>query len=279
MRKNCVCGIYQITNLQNGKKYIGQSTDVFRRWNHHRSNLVKGTHANRYLQRAVNKYGLSIFSFELIETVDKNNLDNKEIYWIQKLQTIQPHGCNLDAGGGGSRGRIVPENLRDKLRKPVICLNDLQIYKSVIFAEQSTGIERSMIQQCCLGNCSYARNSMDETTVWAYVCDFDRMADKEQYRKEKIAHAEYIRNQKPGNSKPVVRLNDRALFYTAREADIASGLADGTGVLRVADGTARSAGRSKDGERYVWRYVSDYERMTDNEILKVIALANNRQEV
>ena len=170
----------------------------------------------------------------------------------------------------------MPEDAKDKLRKPVICLNDLQVYKSATLAEQSTGIEHTMIQHCCLGDCSYVRNPNNEITVWVYVCDFNMITDKERYRKEKLEYAEYIRNQKPGNSKPVVRLNDRSLFHTARDAGIASELADGTGILRVANGVARSAGRSKDGEMYVWRYVSDYEKMTDNEILQVIDCANNR---
>lgn len=276
MRKDCVCGIYKITNILNGKKYVGQSTNIIRRWSHHKTNLIKGTHVNLYLQRAVNKYGLKSFSFDVIETVEKSMLDEREAYWIQKLQAAFPNGYNLKPGGDSRGEWCHSEQTKDKLRKPVICLNDLQTYKSVIFAEKATGIEHTMIQHCCLGDCNYARNPNNELTIWAYVCDFEKITDKDKYIKEKLERAYSAKNRVRGNSRAVVRLNDRTIFPTAKMAGISSGLSDGTNVLRVANGTARYAGSNQDGEKYVWRYVSDYEKMTENEICHAIMDVNRR---
>lgn len=58
-------GIYCIENIRNGKKYIGQSINVYYRWKKHKSELNNNTHDNDYLQKAWNKYGSDIFSINL----------------------------------------------------------------------------------------------------------------------------------------------------------------------------------------------------------------------
>jgi group I intron endonuclease len=60
-------GIYSITHKESGRKYIGSSVDIARRWNSHRSSLNRGVHENAYLQNAWNKYGSEAFLFEVIE--------------------------------------------------------------------------------------------------------------------------------------------------------------------------------------------------------------------
>ena len=59
-------GIYEIVNVLNGHRYIGQSIDIARRWRQHRNYLARGTANNPRLQRAWNKYGNDAFTFNVI---------------------------------------------------------------------------------------------------------------------------------------------------------------------------------------------------------------------
>lgn len=101
-RPKNITGIYKITNLVNNKSYIGKSIHIPRRFLEHRSpNEWKRT-PNKPLYIAFKKYGLENFTFEVIEKCSKDELNNKEKYWIAKLDTQNPNkGYNITAGGDG----------------------------------------------------------------------------------------------------------------------------------------------------------------------------------
>lgn len=97
-------GIYVIENTANGKKYVGQSYDVIRRFRVHKLKLRKGEHPNTHLQGAWNQYGENSFAFSVIENCSIEVLNDREMFWIEKLQTLSPNGYNLTLGGDGNRG-------------------------------------------------------------------------------------------------------------------------------------------------------------------------------
>jgi hypothetical protein len=61
--------IYRITNMANGKYYIGSAESFARREWQHKYDLRKGIHKNPRLQAAWNKHGADMFVFEIIEEV------------------------------------------------------------------------------------------------------------------------------------------------------------------------------------------------------------------
>lgn len=83
-----ICGIYKITNKVNGKVYIGQSRDIKRRWYEHRK--VKGDYDRHSypLYSVIDKYGIDNFEFEIIEQCRIDELNNREIYWIDKFNAL-----------------------------------------------------------------------------------------------------------------------------------------------------------------------------------------------
>ena len=63
-------GIYSITNIANGKIYVGSSLFLSKRIMQHKSDLKQKRHKNSRLQNAWNKYGADAFAFNVIEHVE-----------------------------------------------------------------------------------------------------------------------------------------------------------------------------------------------------------------
>lgn len=81
-QENKMIGIYKIENKQNHRVYIGQSKDILKRWNRHKRELILHKHINSMLQRASDKYGLDVFSFEILEQCEESDLNEKEKKWL-----------------------------------------------------------------------------------------------------------------------------------------------------------------------------------------------------
>lgn len=62
-------GIYEIVNTVTGMTYVGSSSNVFRRWSKHMSDLRCGRHGNPLLQRDYNRHGADSFSFRILQVV------------------------------------------------------------------------------------------------------------------------------------------------------------------------------------------------------------------
>ena len=80
-------GIYKITNNINQHCYIGQSRDIQTRWNNEKiaSNNKNDKSYNYPLSRAFRKYGIQNFTFSILEECQIEELNEKEHYWIKKL--------------------------------------------------------------------------------------------------------------------------------------------------------------------------------------------------
>lgn len=112
-----ICGIYKITNKVNGKCYIGQSNDIHRRW---KQELAPNAKLNPHLARAFEKYGIDNFEFEIIEECQREQLNEREQFYIEIYQSINPKlGYNKTEGGDGNLGRhfVMSEEQKEKIRK------------------------------------------------------------------------------------------------------------------------------------------------------------------
>ena len=88
------CGIYKITNLINGKIYIGQSRCIYRRWVSHRR-AAKDNSNQTLLYKAMRKYGLENFLFEIEEECSPDQLNDKEAYYMYHYNCFSPNGYNI----------------------------------------------------------------------------------------------------------------------------------------------------------------------------------------
>lgn len=97
-----ICGIYKITNLINNKVYIGQSVNVLKRFAAHKNRPFnpKSRQYESYFYRAIRKYGLENFKFEVIEKCKKEELNKKEKEYISFYHSNdKDFGYNLTKGG------------------------------------------------------------------------------------------------------------------------------------------------------------------------------------
>ena len=87
--QNTTCsGIYKITCQKTGEIYIGKSTDVKTRWQQHcKSAFNCGTIAHSLLHTKMRQYGLECFTFELLEKVPKDQLTEREKFYIDFYKT------------------------------------------------------------------------------------------------------------------------------------------------------------------------------------------------
>lgn len=95
-----IVGIYCITNKINGKKYIGLSKNIYRRWGEHKRTSFNPSSKEYYypLHSAMRKYGVEQFSFEIIEKCEESFLKEREKYWINYYNSVNT-GYNLTLGG------------------------------------------------------------------------------------------------------------------------------------------------------------------------------------
>ena len=87
--QNTTCsGIYKITCIKTGEIYIGKSTDVKSRWQQHcKSAFNCGTIAHSLLHTKMKQYGIEQFTFELVEQVPKEQLSERESFYIDFYQS------------------------------------------------------------------------------------------------------------------------------------------------------------------------------------------------
>lgn len=111
--------IYLIINLQNNKKYVGQTINsVEKRWNQHVRRARAG--GSELFMKAIRKYGENSFKIERL-SLAKNKFiaDVIEKFWIGKLQS-KILGYNLTDGGEGFCGQAKSEAHKQKLSKALI---------------------------------------------------------------------------------------------------------------------------------------------------------------
>lgn len=104
--------IYKITNLINGKNYIGQTIFSLK----HRFRKHKNENTGRMaIAKAIKKYGVENFRIEELELCQsQDELNEAECKWIEFYQSQAPNGYNI-RGGGGAHGKMA-ESSKAKLR-------------------------------------------------------------------------------------------------------------------------------------------------------------------
>jgi len=109
---NRYCEIYKITNISNGKIYVGQAVSHILNHKRYRPYGHEGRfrchiseafstkkNQSHYLNNAIRKYGVNDFVVELIEYCEIESADERETHYIKEFNSLYPNGYNLKNGG------------------------------------------------------------------------------------------------------------------------------------------------------------------------------------
>lgn len=194
--------IYETTNLINGKSYVGQH---------------KGSPSDGYLgsgvalKAAIKKYGRENFERQILEEVTEENVNEREIYYIQKRKSEGKAEYNIALGGQPTlnpfaylseervtqikekmsksrKGKISGSayhtwelksphktgvSQRDKI--PVKCLTDGLEFESMSSAAEYYDIDLSSLSKVCLGKRKTVAGKQFEFINEKHDCSFEKI--------------------------------------------------------------------------------------------------------
>lgn len=221
--KKMNAGIYKITNIINGKMYIGSTNNLANRRDNHFSELKRNSHPNRFLQRSVNKYGISNFQFDIIEHCLLEELNIKEGFWCGQLNTYNDKfGYNLTIVNLNGLHEM-PQHVKDILRKVNLGRK----------ASKETREKQSI-----------AKLNKKHTLEHAALCSKTLVFG--------IRDAEHKEKLRKSRLNPVLQFDLNGIFIkefeSIREAEISLGLKSRSNICACCNG------RQKTDRGFIWKY-------------------------
>lgn len=114
------CGIYKITNTVNGKIYIGSSKNIESRWSCHLSDLRRNDHHSKHLQRAADKYDISVFKLEVLQETKEDELIKVEQEYLDKLRPYDKNiGYNISDRAERISGEVLKKCFTPEIREKI----------------------------------------------------------------------------------------------------------------------------------------------------------------
>lgn len=239
--------IYCITNKINNKKYVGQTIRTIKvRWSCHQSES-KNLEDNTIFHRAIRKYGSSNFEVMELEHIEcnnkidlKNQLNQLEIIYIKKLNTLNPNGYNLTYGGDSSssvrKRKVVQANIVGEI---------INTFESIAEATRYIGYG-----ECGLSSVLGNFTNMALGYYWFY---YDELNKKDI--KDGIIHNIY------DNFKYIVQYNLEGEYlnhyYTLLEASSSSNISTSR-ISQCCNGNRKKA------NGFQWKYVSHLDNYKKN---------------
>ena len=280
--------IYKITNKINGKCYIGQTKRSFKErystigegiervYNHHKRLKDNNKIYNSHLLGAIKKYGFD--SFEVNEELDiaysKEELDNKEIYYIEKFDSFK-NGYNNNIGGNGNRGLFGEKNSfygKHHSEETKKRLREMNLGK-----HHSEEARMKMSQKNCLywkgkhlseetkrkisetkkrtGSAKGEKNPMYGVHLPSYWKGKKLPKSLIEKRAETVKKNGTYNGSNNPSAKKVICITTNKIFDTMKEASEYYNCCM-SGICSCCRGYAKSAGKFN-GKKLIWRYAED----------------------
>ncbi|MFS0905698.1 GIY-YIG nuclease family protein [Priestia aryabhattai] len=263
--------IYKITNLVNGKVYIGQSTrNLISRKREHFSDARVGSKLP--IHNAIRKYGEASFIFEVIdEAFNEDELNNKEIHWIKDYNSYvhwnESNGYNCSLGGdkagvGESHPMYGKHGAENPNSISVVQLSTdgevIRIHPSATVGAEYVNGSNGNITSCCRGKITHVYNS-----IWIYESEYN-----DEYVKERVSDYD-----KKSNRNAVIQLTKDGDFIAEHlTAKVGAEAIGGHGTSITA--CCKCKPKYKTYKGFIWMYKVDYENTAIRE--ERILRANSR---
>lgn len=282
--------VYKYTNLVNGLIYIGiTSKGLKKRWQ-------SGYKGNERLSNDIRLYGEANFKKEILyENLSQEEASELEIKTIKELNARDPNiGYNISIGGTSPMyGRNHTEKSKKKMSEqrkgennafygkhhdrfnmpqsiPIVCLNTLEIFPSFTYAGEQktqdgwTGCSEKNISRAIIdpNQLSAGKDLNGNPVFWSI---YDKNLSKEYYQdlytqkaQEKEERMYYLRTKYP-----VIDILSKKIYDSAKEAEKQTGIYY-SDITQCCNGSKSTCGNT------IFLYLSDYEKLTDKEILNII---------
>ena len=197
--------IYKIENIISHKIYIGQTTlpkgfserysgmgtGIEKVYNYYTCNKKRGAYCNEHLMHSIEKYGFDSFVVDEIYDIaeSKEDLDSKEIYYIEKFNCIK-NGYNISEGGDSFKFGYTGEKCSNSKRVYQLSIDGklIRIWNSCTEASNELHIPASSISNVCNGKKIRKGGAPARTAggyVWVFEKDYDPNKDYSLKTKKK----------------------------------------------------------------------------------------------
>lgn len=156
-------GIYKITNMQNGKIYIGSAKCLRKRLEEHVRALKRNGHDNARLQNSWNKYGMDAFEFSVLEAVqDLSSLVAREQFYIDSFNSASRNNFNISPTAGNCLG--VKKSIEERARMSVARVGRKHSPETIAkIAAATLGKKRSQESRDAMSNAKKGTKMSDST--------------------------------------------------------------------------------------------------------------------
>ena len=240
--------IYCYTYKPTGEKYIGQTTNFFKRQKEHLNEYRTNLKFHNLLRKHYNDFIIEILenNIEIIE------LNQKEQYYISLYDTYN-NGFNLTQGGDGGfincnkYWREHPEEMKEHIKK----ISPLAIKAAQEWRKNNPELEKERLEQLHEKSKQWRTEHPQE---FKQNLKKAQLAAQEWRKNNPEAFIENRQKAIKASSKKVLLINTGEEFESASDAGRKYNIC-ASNISACCRGSRKSAGKDKKGTKLVWKYI------------------------
>ncbi len=183
-----VSGVYLIKNISNQRTYVGRSHDILARFAGHIGQLMEGTHSNNHLLNDYQQYGISNFTFQILEVVDYRQPNvNAYLAGLEEKYALQ-HEAMYPTGYCKLIGDLQSSDVR-LLKERIVCYDvrtdEIKFAESFGEAGAMTELNAAAVKRAMSSPTNYKKHHL-----FFFETDYEQI-DSDLFEKKRMAGVRY----------------------------------------------------------------------------------------